>query len=500
MKKRLIRSISIAVFGGLALSLLHVGKASAIPAFTRAYKVECSTCHTIYPELNEYGEAFLKNAYVYFGKGKMAAREKEAAAPAEIAKPAAAATDVKGEGDADKLSKLKAGAMGASGATASEPAAEATSPANGAAGGGEVKSEGLLLAAIPELLPISFTASVQGAYDHSQPNEFDLSSRVLKLNAGGNFREKASFFATYVAYSENTSNITNTTSTTPANNSTNIKELYVIWRRAFDTPINFRVGRMEPKLSLWKSSNKLSVTNSFAPYSYTVGVSEFTIQQPQDALEANAILGNRFFVAGGVVNRKFQNAKEGYGHISCKFGGADYLANEPEVDLAKEESIFDFLTVTVGAYGYYGKNGTPNTTPGITPIQNTYYRSGVDMDILYKLFRLRLAGVLGDDDSSNLTASLSNVAPVKVKSYVAAVEGEFTFLQNLIGAIRFEYQDDGRGLVRRYIPTLAYGPLENVKVVLEYKHEVATSYASTPTSVAQNFTNRIGTLDVTFSF
>jgi hypothetical protein len=498
MRKRLIRSISIAVIGGLALSLLHVGTASAIPAFTRAYKVECSTCHTVYPELNEYGEAFLKNAYVYFGKGKKTAKGEEAAAPAEPAKPAATVTDVKGDGDAGKLSKLRAGALGVSGATASAPAEEAASPANGAAGGSEAKPEGLLLAAIPELLPISFTASADATYNRNAANEFDLSTRVLKLNAGGNFREKVAFFATYVAYSENPSNIinTNTTSTTPTNNSTNINEMYVIWRHAFDTPINFRVGRMEPKLSLWKSNNKLSVTNSFAPYSYTVGVSEFTIQQPQDALEANAVLGSRFFVAGGVVNRKDQNAKEGYGHISYKFGGADYLANEPEVDLAKEESILDFLSVTVGAYGYYGKNGTPNTTPGIELIQNTYYRSGVDMDIIYKLFRLRLAGVLGDDKNSNLSAT----APVEVKSHVAAVEGEYTFLKNLVGAFRFEYQDDGRGLVRRYIPTLAYAPLENVKVVLEYKHEIATSYLSPDALVAQDFTNRIGTLDVTFSF
>jgi hypothetical protein len=46
------------------------GNSHAIPAFTRAYKVECTTCHTIYPELNEYGEAFLKNSYVYSGKAK----------------------------------------------------------------------------------------------------------------------------------------------------------------------------------------------------------------------------------------------------------------------------------------------------------------------------------------------------------------------------------------------------------------------------------------------
>lgn len=50
--------------------------AHAIPAFTRANNVECSTCHTIFPELNEYGEAFLKNGYVYFGKVKNKTTEK----------------------------------------------------------------------------------------------------------------------------------------------------------------------------------------------------------------------------------------------------------------------------------------------------------------------------------------------------------------------------------------------------------------------------------------
>ncbi|GFE60345.1 hypothetical protein [Geobacter sp. AOG2] len=490
------KNILIVLMAMLALQLMAPKNSHAIPAFTRAYKVECSTCHTIYPELNEYGEAFLKNAYVYFGKGQKAAKAK-GALPLPVlkatAKPTGGTMDVKGEGDADKLSKLKAGAMGSSDTTTPESAQEVAAPA--AVPGGEAKPEGLLLAAIPELLPISFTASIHATYDHSAVNELDLSTRVLKLNAGGNFREKAAFFATYVAYSENTSNITSTTSTTPANNSTNINELFFIWRHALGTPINFKVGRMQPKLGLWKSNNKLSTTNSFAPYAYTVGVSEFRTEQPQDALEANAVFANRFFIAGGVVNRKDQNTKEGYGHISYKFGGADYLANEPEVDLDKEESILDFLTVTLGAYGYYGKNGTPNTTAGVPPIQNSYYRTGMDLDILYKLFRLRMAGVLGRDDN----AYLSNT-PTEVKSYVAAIEGEYTFLQNLIGAMRFEYQDDGRGLVRRFIPTLAYAPLENLKVALEYKHELATAYKATEGSSAQDFTNKIGTLGVTFSF
>lgn len=484
--------------------LLVSANAHAIPAFTRAHKVECSTCHTVYPELNEYGEAFLKNSYVYFGKGGKSAKPKETKQPAAKSttspKAASAGSDIKGEGDAEILGKLKAGAMLATDGSFEESAAappqlqvEESHPAAAPT----AKPEGLMLAAIPEQLPISFSGSLHGSYNGNAVNEFDFSSRAFKLNAGGNFSDKVGFFGTYIIYTENSATISNT-SQTPTNmtQKNDIGELFLIWRHALGTPINLKIGRLQPKLGLWKSNNKLSATNSLAPYSYTVGQSVFRIEQPQDALEANAILANRLFLAGGVVNRKHQNAKEGYGHISYKFGGADFVANEPDIDLNKDESIFDFLTVTLGGYGYFGTNGTPNTTPGVSPTQNKFYRTGLDLDILYKLFRMKLAGVMGRDDNPELTLTNKKA----VKSYVAAVEGQYSFLQNLIGSLRFEYQDDGRGYVRRYIPTLGYTPLENVKVAVEYKHEIATAYRLTATSPAQDFTNKIGTLGVTFSF
>lgn len=495
----------------ILLFVLLAANSHAIPAFTRANKVECSTCHTIYPALNEYGEAFLKNSYVYFGKGPKGAKSKEVVpAPAAAAKkapeakpPAAARQDIKGSGNADTLSKLKAGAMLATDENTSDLPAAAPQEVNveqrqpAAAAVADTKTEGILLSAIPEQLPISFTANLHGTYNGNAANEFDFSSRALKLNAGGNFAEKAGFFGTYVVYTENVASITNT-SQTPTNltSKNDIGELFLIWRHVLDSPINLKIGRLQPKLGLWKSNNKLAVTNSFAPYAYTVGSkSVFRIEQPQDALEANAVLLNRLFVAGGVVNRKHQNTKEGYGHISYKFGGADFVANEPDIDLNKEESIFDFLSVTAAGYGYFGTNGETNTIAGATPAQNKFYRTGIDLDILYKLFRVRLAGVMGRDDNPELTATKT-----ATKTYVAAVEGEYSFLQNLIGAVRFEYQDDGRGYVRRYIPTLGYTPLQNVKVAMEYKHEIATSYKLLPTSTSQDFINRIGTLGVTFSF
>lgn len=474
------------------------GTAHAIPAFTRANNVECSTCHTIFPELNEYGEAFLKNGYVYFGKGKKRTADLPKVSPITDEKrpaaPPAAAVVVKGDGDAELLKKLKAGMMVPADAPVPPAAPEQSAVSNGGGDGDQgvgLKSEGIALSGVPEHLPVSFTANIHGSYNKNAVNEYDLSTRSLKLAVGGNFKEKAGFFGTYLVYTENPAGIANT-SQTPVNGVNDVGELFFIWRHALDTAINVKVGRFQPKLGLWKTNNKLAVTNPYATYSYRVGSSWFNAEQPQDALEANMIFANRFYMAGGVVNRKNQNTKEWYVHTSVKFGGADYLANEPEIDLGRDESIFDFLTVTIGGYGYVGTNGDPNTTPGITPRQNEYYRAGADIDLLYKQFRLKLSGVLGNDNNADLTYSLP-----EVKSRVAVIEGQYAILKNLIGSLRFEYTDDGVGIYRTYIPAFAYAPIENVKFVIEYKHKDGIAYLASGNSYLEE---RIGTLGVTFGF
>jgi hypothetical protein len=241
---------------------------------------------------------------------------------------------------------------------------------------------------------------------------------------------------------------------------------------------------------LWKTNNKLSVTNNYLPYTYTVGsASEFRIEQPQDALELNAVLANRFYVAGGIVNRKGQNTKEGYGHVSYKLGGADYLANEPDVDLQKEESILDFLTFTLGSYGYYGKNGTANSNDA----KNNYYRVGVDAELLYKIYRLRVLGGYGVDDNATL-----DFAKTLVRSKAFTIENEITLLTNLIAAGRFEFLQQEPKYVtanfsnyyaRRYIATLGYAPIENFKVSSDFKYQIVN-----------NVIDRIVTLGASFSF
>lgn len=489
MNKGLPQTLSTALAAACLVSLFTAGTAHAIPAFSRAHKVECTTCHTIYPELNEYGEAFLKNSYVYFGHNK----KKEFPAPAAVktpeSKPAAAAMTISGDGDAAKLAALKAGALGnqETVATATASAAEATATP----GATPEKSEGILLSGIPEQLPISFTGAINYGYDTSQVNEFDFAARSIKMHAGGNFREKFGFFATYVAYSEQPPIGNFNTSQTASNNKTDLNEFLLSWRHLLDSPVNLRIGRMQPKLGLWKTNNKLSVTNNYLPYSYTVGKeSVFKIEQPQDALELNSIIANRVYLAVGLVNRKGQNSKEGYGHLSIKVGGIDYLTNEPDIDLNKAESFLDYLTMTFGTYGYYGKNGTANSNDP----KNNYFRIGADAEVLYKIFRLRMLGNYGEDDN----ATPSNItSKTRVISKAMTAEGEVTLLLNLIASGRFEYLQQlsgakaqlGDTYVRRYVGTLGYSPLQNIKLALEYKYEILS------TSI-----NRVGVVGATVAF
>ena len=50
-----------------AVVLTAAGPAQAIPAFARKYGTSCLTCHTVYPKLTPFGEAFRRNGYLFPG-------------------------------------------------------------------------------------------------------------------------------------------------------------------------------------------------------------------------------------------------------------------------------------------------------------------------------------------------------------------------------------------------------------------------------------------------
>lgn len=415
----------------LTLSLVSVQNAHAIAAFTRLYKTECSTCHTIYPELNEYGQAFLKNGYVYSAKSH-----------------------------------------GEKGTLAPNPVGNAETGLPQA--GSSEKNEGVILSGIPEWLPLSLTATQSITFNEHAPDgdNWDFATRSLVLQGGGAFREKAGFYATFNLFSHD--------SLGSDDDNSKLHELFLVGRHVFNTPVNVKFGKFEPKVSLWKKSDKVIAT-SFATSAYTVRNEPFSLETSQDALEVNAVVANRFFLAAGVVDRNGQNSKDGYGHISAKFGGADFLGNEPVIDF-DSDSIWDYFVMTLAAYGYAGRD---SVTTG-SSVRNSFYRVGGDMDLQYKRLRVRLSGVSGRDNDPDITTPHA-----EVRSLVLASEAEYQFgsPMNIIGLFRYEYQDAGSGITRRYIPAVAYAPLQNTRLVLQYNYE------SAPLT-----TNRFALLTVAFSF
>jgi len=72
--KPYLRSVQIAdrfqaflYVAGLCLALGLANRANAIPAFARKYGTSCQTCHTVYPKLTPFGEAFRHNGYRFPG-------------------------------------------------------------------------------------------------------------------------------------------------------------------------------------------------------------------------------------------------------------------------------------------------------------------------------------------------------------------------------------------------------------------------------------------------
>jgi hypothetical protein len=63
-----MRAKAILLIVGVLSILAWSAPASAIPAFARKYGTSCTTCHTIYPKLTPFGEAFRRNGFKFPGK------------------------------------------------------------------------------------------------------------------------------------------------------------------------------------------------------------------------------------------------------------------------------------------------------------------------------------------------------------------------------------------------------------------------------------------------
>jgi hypothetical protein len=432
----------LAVFAA-GITLAWSGTASAIPAFSREHNTECATCHTIFPELNEYGDAFLKNGFVWNKQKK-----------ADDTVKSEKAVTIKGEGDPELLDKLK------------EIAAVQPKP-NGEQSASQGKNEPLWLAGLPQTVPLSISGTLNAAYNDDLPTDkIDLSTRAVSLLSGGVIKDKIGFFLKYNLYVEGA--FDPSVSNTPINSSppvaNDLEEFYLVWRNTFGSPVNLKAGRFRPTLSLWKKSNKTGISD-FPTTSYRVDRSTFSPDSTEDALEANGVLFNRLFFALGGVDRNGQDSNEGYAHLSFKIGGSDFKAKEPDMDL-DNESIFDYMYLVIGGYGYSGRNSISLSSTQ----RNNFYRTGVDLDLVVKSARLRLAWAKGQDSNPDFSSHTQR------DTDIYSAQSDFMFTTALLGFFRYEHHETWDGqIINRYIPALVYAPIQNTKVTLEYQHTTLDS-------------------------
>ena len=265
----------------LITQALNAGTAHAIPAFSREHNTECATCHTIFPELNEYGDAFLKNGFVW---NKQKKGEEKVTPEKEV--------DVKGEGDPDTLRMLAEHAAAKQKSASDEPGAIHSSG----------KSEPLWLAGLPQTVPLSISGTLNASYnDDLKFDKVDLSTRAVSLLSGGVVKDKIGFYLKYNLYAEGAFDpaVSNTPTNSSPPNANDLEEFYLVWRNALGTPINLKAGRFRPQLSLCEKSNKTGISD-MATTSFRVGSSTFSSDSTEDAIEANSILFNRLFLAAGV--------------------------------------------------------------------------------------------------------------------------------------------------------------------------------------------------------
>jgi hypothetical protein len=61
--------VAVAVMIGSVFYFAMTRDAGAVPSFARKYQTSCQTCHTVYPVLNPFGEAFRRNGYRFPSQG-----------------------------------------------------------------------------------------------------------------------------------------------------------------------------------------------------------------------------------------------------------------------------------------------------------------------------------------------------------------------------------------------------------------------------------------------
>lgn len=327
--RRIISVYITALLAGLIAYFACQREAGAIPSFSRKYQTSCLTCHTVYPMLNSFGEAFRRDGY------RM--------------------PSTKGSEDSDSI--------------------KAPMIPLGQEEYRKLFPESVIPDKIMEHVPLSIM--LNGAVTMNFPdsdaktnagNVFTWDGIVgeFHLFAGGAFNDNLTYFGQL----------------TVATDGVDLETGYLLWNDIFGPRhmINLWIGRlMAPQLtSFGLHSSYLS--DSMIPAVSIAGLynptGSWVVGQPHaDGIELNGIIAHRFgYSVGWLASSQASglttiDAEDVYAHIGIKSGGialdgeGKYGPNPPDPMKPWAEK-----SITLDLFAYHGMNLLDNgtgTVPGV---------------------------------------------------------------------------------------------------------------------------------------
>lgn len=378
----------------------------SIPVFSRKYQTSCITCHSSFPKLNPFGEAFRYNGYKF------------------------------PENDEENIKEepLKLGA-------------EAYK---------RVFPNAVWPNSIPGTTPVAFRARTAFVLDNQGDSVLftEFGKPALQLLLAGAIGENLFLFIGAHLFEEGEAG--------------SIDRFFLRFGNIFDNflperSLNLRVGQFIPDIVPF-ATNHRGLTNSayafntyapalksgFAAEHVHGGSGPFGIENFQLGAEASGIIKSRLRYVAGVVNgngteEDDNSFRDFYGRLAYKFGGMAYDGTYQTGEIKDNETSF-----ALGLFGYKGIK-----TPGSSDID--FNRLGFDANIYFGKFNLvggYITGVDGtkDEDKYNL--------------YFA--EAYYMFYPWLTGLVRYEQANpNGLASARQIVPHISSLIVANCRIKLE---------------------------------
>jgi hypothetical protein len=435
------------LFAGFAyLFLPGIPNAQAIPYFSRKYGTSCTTCHNVFPELNDFGWAFKKNGFKF---------------------------------PQDDQTYLK------------EPPVLL-----GAKAQREVFPKAVYPGEIPGTIPVALRYSGFFNYNNRQPTALGFQPRTdlyapntLTIISAGSFGQRLSWW------------IDDDISAGGSGANGGLGDGYLKandighYLRLPKDALNLRFGQFELDLPFSQARTiNLSGYDIYdqAGVAGTLGTTNnpFTLGAPQRGVEIGGYPNDGNFtwslalVNGNNNNSPTNNSKSVYVHVSQQFNLDRDRAARREVQAAGAAGPHDHTSLRIGGFYSYGNN-VLNTDrqllPGFPDIKEPYYRAGGYLRFRFRGdFEMYGLGMFGHDSNLIANPATFTLAPGSPVNFSGGfVQAQYWLYPWVIAIMRYDLVNSAtdflngaaQGFSRnRFSPGLQILIRANIKLGMEYQY------------------------------